>query len=311
MLDERGLKSLRSFAVVMLLVISAVTIALAARYMGYNIQLVEGMNIEEIISFSSFSLIMVCLGGVLNTPRKLSNDKKVLIRKKIRPLMIGNLIFMAYIVFSIIVIKNIYFIISSLIMEGVYINIILISRGLYSCGLSDRQKQWREAVNSKNYSIQDSNIFWRFKIWISPIKRLPFKQRNLRFYNVFIFVFFSVLFISKKQLGIVSVIFIVLYIKSCLSILEYILGIYTSMTGVCTGIKEFEESNRSSNEDGINISLGSRSTYWRIYITDFENKREIVYKTHNYPLIADGDEVIVIHGILSKEVILVNGIIVE
>ncbi|GEM_PF-383372 len=310
MLDERGLKSLRGFAAVMLVAISVVTVTLAAKYLGYNIGFLEGVMIEDTTRFFSFTLIIVSLGGIFNTPRKLSDDKKVIVRQKIRPLMIGNVIFIAYVLFSVFVIKNIYFILSSLIMEGVYINLILISRGLYSYALSDRQRQWREAMNGTSYSIQESSVLWRYKLWFRPLQWVPFKRRYLRSYNILIFVIGFGFILTQTMDDLFDLIIIFLYIKSAIAIFEYFLGIYTTITGVCTGVKIFEEdldrNNRSTGS--IRISFRSRRRYyWKVYITDFKNKREIVYKTYKMPFISDGDEVKVVHGVFSKAVISVNG----
>lgn len=307
MLDERGLKSLKSFSVVMLVVVSLTNILLVVQYLGYNIELVQGIKIEETTQFFSVSLLMVSIGGIFNMPRQLSQEAKDSLREKVRPLMAGNLIFIMYILFSIIVMKNIYFILSAFIMHGIYINVILISRALYSCGLNDTQRAWREVMNGTSYSIQETSLLWRFKIWVRPIKRLPFKERYLRPYNIFVFIFFLALFTSDRQRSIFDIIFLIIYVRGCFSILEYILGLYTSMVGVCTGVKEFQESSRRGRGSGVTITMGSRRTYWKVYITDFENKREIVYKTYRYPFIEDGDQVNVIHGIFSKEVISANG----
>jgi len=51
----------------------------------------------------------------------------------------------------------------------------------------------------------------------------------------------------------------------------------------------------------------SGSQYWTVYVTDFKNKREIVYRTYNYPFISRGEEAKVVHGMFSKRVVLING----
>jgi len=51
----------------------------------------------------------------------------------------------------------------------------------------------------------------------------------------------------------------------------------------------------------------SGSQYWIVYIDDFKNKREIVYRTYNYPFISRGEEDKVVHGMFSKRVVLING----
>ncbi len=51
----------------------------------------------------------------------------------------------------------------------------------------------------------------------------------------------------------------------------------------------------------------SGSQYWIVYATDFKNKREIVYRTYNYPFISQGEGGKVVHGMFSKRVVLING----
>ena len=310
MLDERQLKSLRSFAMTILIMVYVSTIILVIRHLGYNINFLQEVTIERSNDFFLFMLIPISIGGIFNNPRNLSEDKVIIVREKIRPLMLGNIIFISYILFSIFIIKEVDFIIASIIIQAMYINVILISRGLYSYALSDRQRQWQEAVNGTCNSIQDSNILWRYKIWFRPLQKVPFNKRYLRSYNVILCLVGITLLFNKIKFTIVTLIFVVIYIKSFLAILEYLLGIYTSLTGVCTGIGEFQENldrNRGGDE-GLEIRFRSRRRrYWVVYITDFKNKREIVYKTYKMPFISEGDDVKVIHGVFSKEVISING----
>ena len=309
-MDERSLKSLKNFCVGALLVVTVVTLILTMQYLGYDINLVEGVKIEETTQFFAFTLFAVSIGGICNMPRGLSQEAKDMLREKTRLLMMGNIIYIAYIIFAIVVMKNIYFIFSGVIMEGIYINVILVSRALHNYGLNDRQRQWREVMNGTSGSIKDTSILWRFKLWMRTIERIPFKERHLRAFNIVYCVFYLYIFLKYPVLNLFNIIFLIMYIRCCLAILEYILGLYTSMIGTCTGVKEFEHSpHHDHNHDGgvtINIGGTRRSRYWEVYITDFRNKREIVYKTYKQPYIYEGDEAKVIHGIFSKEVVSMN-----
>lgn len=309
-MDERSLKSLRSFCIGALLVVTAVTLIVTAEYLGYNIGLLEDLQIEETTSFFAFTLFGLSIGGIGNMPRGLSQEAKELLREKTRILMIGNILYIGYIIFAILVMKNIYFVLSGLIMEGIYINVILTSRALFNCGLNDTQRQWREIMNGTSSSIKDTSIWWRIKFWVTPFERVPFGERCLRPFNVIFFIF-EIIMLMNNGLpdDIFDYLFLFIYIRCCLAILEYILGLYTSMIGTCTGVKEFRESRHGhhNHDSGITIGVASRERYyWQVYITDFHNKREITYKTYKRPYIAEGDEAKVIHGIFSKEVVSIN-----
>lgn len=310
-MDERDLKSLKNFCVGALLVVTVVTLILTVQYLGYDINLIEGVKIEEIIQIFAFTLFAVSIGGICNMPRGLSQEAKDMLREKTRLLMIGNIVYIAYIIFAIVVMKNIYFIFSGVIMEGIYINVILVSRALHNYGLNDTQRQWREVMNGTSGSIKDTSILWRFKLWMRPFERVSFKDRHLRSFNIVYCVFYLYIFLSHPIFNLFTIIFLIVYIRCCLAILEYILGLYTSMIGTCTGIKQVEEGPRHhhNHNEGLTINIGGarrRSRYWEVYITDFHNKREIVYKTYKQPYIYEGDEAKVIHGMFSKEVILIN-----
>lgn len=307
-MDTRKLKSLRSFLAFILACTAIVNIMLTMEFLGYSFNLGYTVYIEDTTAFTAFTLFAACLGGILNMPRKLTEEEKNIIKKKTRYMFLGDIFFIGYIVFVIIKTRNIYFILSGLIMEGIYINIKLITKALHRSSLTDRQKLWREAVYGTTYDIQESNILWRFKLWMTPHERIPFKDRYFNpFYVLFIFMFIVICAQSEGQ-NLFIFIFLIILVRNVFSIIEGILGLYTSLTGQCTGIEEFEDSHHNGNNGGITISFNRRRYYWRVYITDFENKREVVYKTYRGPMISEGDKVKIIHGIFSKEVIIVNGI---
>ncbi|MDU4890540.1 MAG: hypothetical protein E6344_10015 [Clostridium sp.] len=308
-MDERDLKSLKNLCVGALLIVTVITLVLTAQHLGYDINILDGIEVEGIIQFFAFTLFGVSIGGILNTPRGLSREEKDILREKTRALMAGNILYLGYIIFAVVVIKNFNFIALGVILEGIYINVILVSRALHNHGLNDTQRQWREAMNGTSGSVKDTSILWRFKVWIRPFERVAFKERHLRSFNIIYFIFYLYLLYNSLPINLVNIIFLIIYIRCCLAILEYILGLYTSIIGVCTGVKGYEESPHHHNHGdggGIRISTSRRRRYWEVYITDFRNKREIVYKTYKQPYIYEGDEAKVIHGIFSKEVVSLN-----
>lgn len=312
MVDERGLKSLRRVAACMLIAMTVVNLILTLNYIGYEIAGLADMDIEEATFFFAFSTVGISIGSIFNRPKIMEEETIEIVKRKSRWTIIGFIIYGAYIVFTFVIVKNIYFITFSVVMMGMYINVVLLSRALYSYTLTDRQRLWREATKGASYELQESNLLWRFKVWIRPFERVAFRERNLGIGNIIICIFLFCFFADKSNRNLVSCIFLFIFLRSAFSILESILGLYTSMKGVCTGVKEFEADRHRNNGGGITITVGhGRRYYWRVYVTDFKNKREITYKTYKCPFITEGDEVKVVHGILSKSVILVNGIKVD
>lgn len=105
-----------------------------------------------------------------------------------------------------------------------------------------------------------------------------------------------VIFIVLLQNNIGSaIIFLVLRIKTLLLILEVIIPIQTSISGVCTEIVEKSTSKGSS-------------IYYGLYITDYEKGREYILHVNEYPYISTGQKLTVVHGAISKRAIYVKEI---
>lgn len=296
MLDQRGLKSLRSFSVGMLLISIVINILLVFQHFGYDINIISEITIKNYVYFFSFVLVATAIGSACNRAEDISQDDKDEMRFKMRLMQLGTAVFILYILFSALVIKDLYFIIAGFIMLGIYVNVIFITEKIIVLGLNDYQMKWRAAVNGTDYDVEGSSIFWRFKLWFMPIEKVPFNKRSIEVYNIIFMFVFGHNIIENKRYGILKIVFLILAIIGFFSFTEYILGLYTSLIGICTEITEAEESEDSG-----------RRHYWTVYVTDFKNKREITYRTYYYPYISRGEEVKVVHGIFSKHVILVNG----
>jgi len=300
MLDQRGLKSVRNFSVGMLLISIVINILLVLQHFGYDINIISGITIENYVHFFSLIFVATAIGSACNRAKDLSQDAKDEMRIKIRLMQLGTVFFILYILFTVLVIKDLYFIIAGFIMLGIYVNVIFITERIIVLGLNDHQMKWRAAVSGTSYDVEGSSILWRFKLWFTPIERVPFNKRSIEVYNIIFMLVFGYAIIESKKHGIFEIVFFIIIIIGFFSFTEYILGLYTSLTGICTGIIKAEESSESS-----------RSQYWTVYVTDFKNKREVAYKTYRYPYISRGEEVKVVHGIFSKQVILVNGITIK
>jgi hypothetical protein len=299
MLDQRGLKSLRCFSVGMLLISIVINILLVFKHFGYYINIIPQITIKNYVYLFSLIFVAIAIGGACNRAEDVSRDDKDKMRLKMRLMQLGAAVFILYILFTVLVIEDLYFITSGFIMLGIYANVIFISEKIIVLGLNDYQMKWRAAVNGTSYDVEGSSILWRFKLWFMPIEKVPFNKRSIEVYNIIFMFVFVYNIIESKQHDILKIVFLILAIVGFFSFTEYILGLYTSLTGICTGITEADESEDSSRQ------------YWTVYVTDFKNKREIAYKTYRYPYISRGEEVRVVHGIFSKHVILVNGITIK
>ncbi|WP_346914844.1 hypothetical protein [Clostridium sp.] len=304
MLDQRGLKSVRNFSVGMLLISIVINTLLVLRYFGYDVNIIQDLgyeisiiqeiNIKNYVHFFFFIFVATAIGSALNRAEDISQDAREEIRLKMRLMQLGTAFFILYILFSALVIKDLYFIIAGFIMLGIYVNVIFITEKIIVLGLNDYQMKWRAAVNGTSYDVEGSSILWRFKLWFMPIEKVPFNKRSIGLYNIILMLIFGYSILESKKHDIFKIVFLIITIIEFFSLIEYILGLYTSLTGICTGITEASES-----ED--------RREYWTVYVTDFKNKREITYRTYCYPYVYRGEEVKVVHGIFSKQVILVNG----
>lgn len=293
MLDQRGLKSLRSFATVMLLISIVINGVLVLQSLGYGLNFILGIRIVDYIRASIFVLLFVSTGSIYNKAKNLSQEVKDEMRAKMRLMLLGVIVFILYIAFVAIVIKDIYFVISGFIMLGIYVDIIILTEKIIALGLNDHQRKWRAAVEGVEYNEEGSSILWRFKIWFTPFERVPFEKRSVGAFNIITTMFFIYVLSNTREIQVVNIIMLLITARAPLSILEYILGLYTSLVGICTGI-EYTSSD------------GERTEYWTVYITDFKRKREVTYKSHTYPFIPENEKVKVTHGIFSKHIILIN-----
>lgn len=84
--------------------------------------------------------------------------------------------------------------------------------------------------------------------------------------------------------------FIIVYflVKNIFSLIE---NIFTSINGVCTDIQEHRTNHK---------------IYYIVIVTDYINKREIRIKIDSNLFVNKGDNISVVHGIFSKQVVSMN-----
>lgn len=293
----RQLKSLKNLADVSVLASIIINIILVIEKLGYHIafhgkvlNLAKHFPIEEYIRFSIIFLFMLILGLFNNfKPFNVQYNREEKESVKTKKMKYYGTAFIIYPVFALVILKNLRFAAASLIVAGLYITDILYTDKLEKLSSNDCQRQWHEVMNTSSNNIAETKLSWRYKLWFQPLEKIPFKKRHLSPITVVV-TFILLGFIVSSPFSIVTPFIYIFMFRYTAYIVEYILGLYTSITGECTGIVE-QHTNRHPAD-----------IYWKIYITDFQNKRELVYTSHEYPGFSEGQDVRVIHGIFSKYV---------
>lgn len=253
--------------------------------------------LEFVRVFNIFTLVtsVICFIFILfNKGEKLSQDEKKEISKRMNGFKLLSIVFIAYIGFTVFIVRNLNIIISSVIIFLGYINCYITKiKSSYIGKVSETQRNWRAAYNIPSYD--DISFLWRIKPMLLPHVSVSFGERikNIDWYlTIFIMVFTYPFFIEfhLELLPFLAIVFIFLG-KNIVYILDVIFGIYTETEGICTGVVMKEESK------------GGRRIFYEIYVTDFEKKREIKFKQYNYCSYSENDPIKLVHGGLSKYVI--------
>ena len=203
------------------------------------------------------------------------------------------------------ILQSSYLIISSKDRDIIFASMVLIIISFLihyakSCYLKsyifDRKRQWLEDCNfgsdNKVDTLSDTK-FWRYKIWINNIEKINFNYRIKGFICCIpLIIIFYVIFTHSGSIPFKLIMGYFLMYNLILA-LEYLFGFFTTTDGVCTGVYE----NKIRN-----------SINYIIHVTDYKRKRELSIKMKETYGIDDLDAVIVSHGVITKNVITVNGI---
>jgi len=215
--------------------------------LGYEISIIEEINIKNYVEFFTLPFVATAIASAINRAKDLSQEAKDEMRSKMKLMKSGTIFFILYILFSALIIKKSYFIVAAFIMLGTYVNLIFITEKIIVLGLNDHQMKWRAAVNGTDYPVEGSSIFWRFKPWFMPFERVPFNKRSLGLYNIVVMVIFTYTLIESKISDIFEVIFFIIVLREIFSLIEYILGLYTSLIGVCTGVTDHRRAEMEAS----------------------------------------------------------------
>lgn len=246
--------------------------------------------VNEFNRFTLFVIFVCCILNFFTKEKKLSEEEKKELNKKMYGMKLLNIVFIGYIIFTVFIVKNRSIMVSSLIIHAGYINLYMLKRKSRIVDrLSETQKNWRKFYNKPSY--EDSSLLWKIKPMLTPHVSVSFTER-IKYIDWIVFIFILP-FLSGFRLVYLPMIVIALIftISDILYFVDVIFGLYTETEGVCTGVIRQERSR------------GSRRIYYDVYVTDFSNKREIKFRLYDYCNYNDYDVVKLIHGGISKKVI--------
>lgn len=273
----------------------------------------SNLSIEQIL-FNMLFIGFVC-GGVIIEGRDLEisedeNKLKVVNRKLLKyKIFIGITI-----LFSIYLIIKSYN--SQIIYNCLLLNILVLfifyGKMIYfKSYICNRKIEWLKKISAIDVDDYVDTRWWRRKIWFNGRERVSFKYR---IYNIIISSFtlfistlaFVLLFMGKSLFNIFFLYFI---IKHFTIIIESVFGLYTVITGKCTGvIEKTKHRNRRGSIDLSDIpsSYTRKRIYYELTLTDFNHKREIKIISEDSCGLSEMDTMEVVHGIFSKSPITVN-----
>ena len=283
--EKRGIESYMIFSILPIMI----NIATNAIYFMSDGSYETIRAVDSFNKFTIFCVLICCLFNFLERGRKISKDEKKELNKQMFVMKLLNIFFIGYIVFTIIIVKNINIIISALIIYVGYINLYMFKIKIKTVTiLSETQKNWRKTYNTHSY--EDSSFLWKIKPMILPHVSVSFTERIKHIDLIgliFILPFLGDFRLVYIPMMVIASIFI---IPDILYFVDAIFGLYTETEGICTGII-------------MKIGSRGRRGYHEGYVTDFLNKREIKFRVYDYCNYNENDIIKIIHGGLSKKVI--------
>lgn len=189
----------------------------------------------------------------------------------------------------------------TLIIIGLYSTLmsLIICFGMkvyYTACLYDRKSLWIESVNGYYpEEVNKKSLFWKYKIWYDPKEEVEFKyKKKILTRSIFNIIIYSLLFIRFRHTPIFLVFCVVILYFMPFQVLSFIdsaFNLFTSLEGTCTEIYKETTKNRS---------------YYCITVTDFSKERKLEFESKEDYSIKQGDNLYVVHGVISKEVVSVN-----
>ncbi|GAA0087067.1 hypothetical protein UT300007_35080 [Clostridium sp. CTA-7] len=291
--EKRRLEGIMLFGIIGLLFGLVGNISYYLKLTGIYIEFFYNIDIESASIMMIIPTIGLGIAAIVNY--KLNVDEEILEELKNKTLFFKLIciLFAFYMIFTIVVMKNLVLFRTAILMEILLILMYIIERKAKALELTDRQLKWKRDYDYPGTYNKESNFFWRMKFKFSPHVKVKWKDRVNRIkWMKLLFMIFFMLRDFDREVYIILIIFI----PDLIYFFEVIFGLYTKTSGICTGVVEVGESENSS------------VIIYKAYITDYENEEEITFKVRDYCYISERDEVVVVHSMITKRVIEVQGI---
>lgn len=164
----------------------------------------------------------------------------------------------------------------------------------------DRKTLWLESMIADSHGdVNKKSGFWKYKIWYDPKENIEFKYRKkILAKSIFYVTIISLFFIRfiHTPAFLVFCVFILYFMPfHLLSFIDSTFNLFTSLDGICT------EIYKSTTKNGH---------YYCITVTDFNKERKLEFTSPEDYSIKQGDNLHVVHGVISKKVVSVNSITV-
>ena len=290
--ERRSLEQLRVFFIAGLIMGVIGNISYFLRYKEINIEFINSIDLNGLSIMMAFSVLVLGIFSIGNLQFDVNDEIMMKTKKKTFIYKIICIIFAVFTLIISIIFKDLILIRLEILIEAILVILYINERKIVAYKLMDVQLRWKRDFNYPGSIDKESNFFWRIKIRFYPHMKVKWNDRihRVRKYNI---LFLIILFFGRFE--ITAFWFLIIFIQDIIYFLEVILGLYTKTTGICTGIIDVTSSK-------------SRIPVYKVYITNYETEEEITFKVRNYCYIQERDEVVVVHGAISKRVIEVQGV---
>jgi hypothetical protein len=290
--ERRNLEQLRGFFAVGLIMGFIGNISYFLKYKGISIKIFNTMDLNGLSIMMLFSVLIIGIFSFRNIKIDISEEILLDVKRKTLIYKIICILFAIYIIIISIAFKDLILIRLEIIIEAILILLFMNERKIKSMQLTDKQLRWKRDFDYPGSLDKESNIFWRMKIRFYPRIKVNWEDRvnRIRKYNLFLLV---ILILGRFEWA--AYLVIIFYITDIIYFVEIIFGLYTKTSGICTGIIDVTSSK-------------SKIPVYKVFITNYETEEEITFKVRNYCYIQERDEVVVVHGMISKRVIEVQGV---
>ena len=254
--------------------------------------------LKAVIIISAICLMVMILISVICSAsiRKIKKCKKV-VEAETEVFYYGHFAVLTYLLMVAFCTKSVYLTMLVFIAEFILICIHIIIRVgiiLYRFNMN------KVPLSIEEFRLLKTSFLWQYKVWNSPRVKVNKKNRKVDIMPIItsivsiIAIITIVINLKNKNLDILSIIVLIYFRKAYLNIIDFKFNLFTLIEGKCTNMEVFKTGKKGNN-------------YYVITITDFERKREIKLKTKIEPSFRIYADVVVIHGILSKNVVKLNG----